>query len=273
VSSRRARRLAAGGGTPLPIAPLAIIGIAFLAFPTVALMIRAPWSSIAAIYRSNDFSSALRISLITSLEAVAVSLVLGVPLAWVLARVDFPGRSLVRAMVALPLVLPPVVAGVALFFALGRNGVLGQYLYDWFGVQLSFTQHGIVIAQAFVAMPFLVVTLEGGFRSVDGGLEEAAATLGASRWRVFTRVTMRLVAPSLAAGTVLCWARSLGEFGATLLFGGNNPGVTRTGPTAVLSAFNNRPEDAVALSLPLLFVALAILVCLRDSWLGRPATR
>lgn len=272
MTAVRAHRRRSGAATPASLAPFAIIGIVFLALPTVALMIRAPWSSIGEIYRSNDFGAALRLSLLTALEAVAISLVLGVPLAWVLARVRFPGRSLVRAMVTLPLVLPPVVGGVALFFALGRLGIVGQYLYRWFGLQLAFTQPGIVIAQTFVAMPFLVVTMEGGFRSLDRGLEEAAATLGASPWRVFTRVSMRLVAPSLAAGTVLCWARALGEFGATLLFGGNNPGVTRTGPTAVLSAFNTSPEAAVALSLPLLFVAIVILVSLRDSWLGGSAS-
>jgi molybdate transport system permease protein len=264
---RRYRRRRAGGSTPLALVPPAVIGVAFLALPTVALLIRAPWSDLAAIYRSEDFGAALRISLLTSLEAAAASVVFGLPVAWVLARVRFPGRGLVRALVILPLVLPPVVGGVALFFALGRNGVLGRYLLDWFGWQLPFTQHGIVIAQTFVAMPFLVITLEGAFRTADRGLEEAAATLGASRWRVFSRVTMPLVLPSLAAGLVLCWARALGEFGATLIFGGNVPHTTRTGPTAVLTAFQNDPQAATALSLPLLLVAVAVLVVLRDSWL------
>ena len=260
----------AGARTPLALLPPAAVGVAFLVLPTVALLIRAPWSSLAAIYRHNDITSALRISLETSLSALGVSLVLGVPLAWLLARGSFPGLSVVRALVTVPLVLPPVVGGVALFLALGRHGVLGRYLHDWFGLTVPFTEHGVVLTETFVAMPFLVVTVEGAFRTADRGLEEAAATLGARRLRVFSRVTVPLVVPSFVAGSVLCWARALGEFGATVLFGGNVPGVTQTMPTLILTAFNNKPEDAVALSLPLMLLALVILAVLRDQWL-RPA--
>jgi molybdate transport system permease protein len=259
-----------GLGTPgLLVAP-AVVGVLFLLLPVLGLLIRAPWSELNSIYARTDVASALRISIETSLQATALSLVLGVPLAWVLARVRLPGMALARAIVTLPLVLPPVVGGVALFLALGRRGILGRYLYSWFGITLPFTEHGIVLAQTFVAMPFLVVTVEGAFRGADRGLEEAAATLGAARLRIFRAVTLPLVLPSLVAGTVLCWARALGEFGATVVFGGNVAGSTQTMPTAVLTAFQNRPQDAVALSLPLMLVAVVVLGALRDSWL-RPA--
>jgi molybdate transport system permease protein len=252
---------------PLLLVPPAVVGVVFLLLPTLGLLIRAPWSGLRSIYAHTGVADALRISVVTSLQATGVSLVLGVPLAWLIARLRLPGMGLVRAIVTIPLVLPPVVGGVALFLALGRKGFLGRYLSSWFGLELPFTQHGIVLAQAFVAMPFLVVTLEGAFRIADRGLEEAAATLGASRTRIFTQVAVPLVVPSLVAGTVLCWARALGEFGATVIFGGNVPGSTQTMPTAVLDAFQNDPQSAVALSLPLMLVALVVLGALRDRWL------
>jgi molybdate transport system permease protein len=261
------RRVAAGLGTPAVLFPPAVVGVLFLLLPTVGLLIRAPWSSLTRIYADSNVADALRISVVTAVEATVLSLIFGVPLAWVLARVRMPGMGVVRGVVTLPLVLPPVVGGVALFLALGRFGFVGRYLYDWFGLSLPFTQHGIVLAQTFVAMPFLVVTVEGAFRTADRGLEEAAATLGAARLRIFTRVTLPLIVPSLVAGTVLCWARALGEFGATVLFGGNQTGVTQTMPTLVLSAFQDQPENAVALSLPLMLVAVVVLAGLRDKWL------
>jgi molybdate transport system permease protein len=261
------RRAGEGGQTPFLLFPPALLGVLFLAVPALALVIRAPWSSLAQIYRDNDVLTALRISIVTSVEATVVSLLLGVPLAWVLARVRIPGIRVVRAFVLLPLVLPPLVGGIALLLALGRNGIVGRYLDSWFGIDLPFTQHGIVIAQTFVAMPFLVITMEAAFRAGDRGLEEAAATLGARRGRVFTRVTLPLVLPSIVAGTVLCWARALGEFGATILFGGNNPGTTQTMTTELYSAFNAQPQDAVALSLVLMLVAVIIICALRDRWL------
>ena len=251
----------------------AVIGGVFLALPAAALLVRAPWSHLGSIYRSYQFWAALRISVESSLEATAICVVFGVPLAWVLARLRFPGRAVLRTVVLLPLVLPPVVGGVALFFALGREGIVGRYLDRWFGVTLPFTQHGIVLAQAFVAMPFLIVTIEGAFRTADRGLEEAAATLGAAPLRVFSRVTIPLVLPSLIAGTVLSWARAIGEYGATQVFGGNVPLRTQTMPTLVVTAFSDDPGAAVALSLPLMLVALVVLVALRDRWMrGSPAS-
>ncbi len=272
IGRRRRRGETTTGTPPLLIAPAAV-GAALLVVPAVALVVRAPWSKLGAIYREYQFWDALRLSIETSLEATLISVVLGVPLAWILARRTFPGRSLLRAAVTLPLVLPPVVGGIALFFALGQHGLVGQYLYRWFGWSLPFTQFGIVLAATFVSMPFLVVTVEGALRSSDRGLEEAAATLGASRWRVFTRVTLPLITPSLALGSVLCWARAIGEFGATTIFGGNIAGSTLTMPVLVLRVFqvSGDPAAATALSLPLMLIAIVVLVTLRDKWLLRTA--
>jgi len=262
-----AARRRSGLGTPALVVPPAVIGLVFLALPTVALLIRTPWSRLGAIYRDQHVWTALRLSIESSLWATAVSLVLGVPLAWVLARVRVPGIGLARAIVTIPLVLPPVIGGVALFNAFGRNGVLGHPIHSVLGRDLPFSFTGIILAQVFVAMPFLVITVEGALRIADRGIEEAAATLGASRSRIFLRVTVPLVLPAIVAGSVLCWARALGEFGATLLFGGNVPGTTQTLPTLVLSVFQHDPADAPALALPLMAVAVVVLVGLRDRWL------
>jgi molybdate transport system permease protein len=210
-----------------------------------------------------DVGTALRLSLECSVAAVALSLLLGVPLAWMLARVHFPGRPLVRALVTLPMVLPPVVGGVALLLAFGRRGFVGEALERLTGLTLPFTTAGAVLAEAFVAMPFLVVAVEAGLRQVDRRYEEAAATLGAGPWTRFWRVTLPLVAPSLGAGAALCWARALGEFGATITFAGNFPGKTQTMPLAVYIALETNPDGAVALSVILLVVSLVVLVGLR----------
>ena len=254
-------------GAPLFIATPAAIGLAFLVLPLVALLVRAPWRGLPQILADSQVLTALRLSLECATAATIVSLVLGVPLAWVLARTRFPGLALIRALVTLPLVLPPVVGGLALLLAFGRNGIIGRYLDDWFGITLPFTTAGVIVAETFVAMPFLVITVEGALRSADLGLEEAATTLGASRLTVFRRITLPLVGPSLLAGAVLCWARALGEFGATITFAGNFPGTTQTMPLAVYNALETDPEAAVALSLVLLVVAVAILAALRDRWL------
>jgi len=261
------RRRGTGPGTPLLVVPPAVIGVLLLAVPTAAILIRTPWSRLGAIYQHRGVWTALRVSLESSLDATALSVLLGVPLAWTLARLRLPGLGLVRALVTVPLVLPPVIGGVALFAAIGRNGIAGRPIHAVLGSDLPFTFPAIVLAQTFVAMPFLVITVEGAFRIADRGVEEAAATLGASRSRIFVRVTLPLVAPAILLGTILCWARALGEFGATLLVGGNAPGTTRTLPTLVLTVFNDNPADAPALGLPLIAVALIVLGTLRDSWL------
>jgi len=243
------------------------VAVAFLLLPLVGLLLRASWRDLPRLLLESEALGALRLSLVTATIATAISLILGVPLAWVLARARFRGRSLLRALVTLPLVLPPVVGGVALLFALGRRGFIGQYLDLWFGLTLPFTSAGVVLAETFVAMPFLVVTVEGAFRSADLGLEEAAATLGSRPFATFCRVTLPLIAPSLIAGSVLCWARALGEFGATITFAGNLPGVTQTMPLAVYQALERDPDAAVALSLVLVAVSIAVLALLRERWL------
>ncbi|HET7476087.1 MAG TPA: ABC transporter permease [Dermatophilaceae bacterium] len=253
---------------PWPLGAPAAVGAAFLLLPLAALVVRAPWSGFGRLLEARQVSQALQLSLLCATSATAISLVLGVPLAWVLARAGGRGIWFLRALVTLPLVLPPVVGGVALLYSLGRQGLVGRWLYDWTGLSFPFTTAGVVLAETFVAMPFLVVTLESGFRAADAGLEEAAATLGAGRLRTFRRVTLPLVLPSLLAGSVLCWARALGEFGATITFAGNSPGRTQTMPLAVYLALETDPEAAVALSLVLLVVCVAILALLRDRWLG-----
>ncbi|WP_372443724.1 molybdate ABC transporter permease subunit [Streptomyces adelaidensis] len=255
------------GSVPVPLLLPALLGLAFLVLPLVALLVRTPWSSLPEQLTSAAVWEALRLSLLCATLATAVSLVIGVPLAWLLARVEFPGRGLVRALVTLPLVLPPVVGGVALLMALGRNGVVGQWLDDWFGVTLPFTTAGVVIAEAFVAMPFLVISVEGTLRAADPRYEEAATTLGASRFTAFRRVTLPLIAPGVAAGAVLAWARALGEFGATITFAGNFPGRTQTMPLAVYLALQSDPAAAISLSLVLLAVSVAVLAGLRDRWM------
>ncbi|CAL9380328.1 ABC transporter permease [Streptomyces sp. enrichment culture] len=255
---------------PLALLVPALLGLAFLLLPLLALLVRTPWSTLPDQLSSPEVWQALRLSLICATAATALSLILGVPLAWLLARTDFPGRRLVRALVTLPLVLPPVVGGVALLLALGRNGVVGQWLDTWFGVTLPFTTTGVVIAETFVALPFLVISVEGTLRAADPRYEEAATTLGASRLTAFRRVTLPLIAPGVAAGSVLAWARALGEFGATITFAGNFPGQTQTMPLAVYLALQNDPPAAIALSLVLLTVSITVLAALRDRWLTTP---
>lgn len=251
----------------MPVGVAAVGGLLF-ALPLAGLVWRAPWSSAWDQLNTAPARDALRLSLITSLSATAIAIVLGVPLAWVQARVDYPGKRFVRALTTLPMVLPPVVGGVALLLALGRRGIVGREL-DKVGVNLPFTTAGAVVAEAFVAMPFLVLTLEAAFRSADRRLEDAARTLGAGRFAVFRRVTLPLVAPSLIAGTVLCWARALGEFGATITFAGNLQGTTQTLPLFVyIKLEGSDPDSAIVLSLVLLGVSLAVLIALRDRWLS-----
>jgi molybdate transport system permease protein len=245
----------------------AVIGLLFLTLPLVGLLVRAPWRTMPQRLTRPGVLDALRLSLETATAATLVCLVCGVPLAWVLARVTFPGRRLVRALVTLPLVLPPVVGGVALLLVLGRRGLIGTWLDSTFGITLPFTTAGVVVAEAFVAMPFLVIAVEGALRAADPRYEEAAATLGATGFTAFRRVTLPLVAPGVAAGTILCWARALGEFGATITFAGNFPGRTQTMPLAVYLALESDPDSAIVLSLLLLLVSVTVLAALRERWI------
>ncbi len=260
---RRRRRVQS---LPLVLLVPAGVGLAFLVLPLSGLVIRAPWTTLPQRLTEPGVLTALRLSLQTATTATLLCLVLGVPLAWLLARVEFPGRRVVRALVVVPLVLPPVVGGVGLLLVFGRRGIVGSWLDAAFGLTLPFTTPGVVLAEAFVAMPFLVIAVEGALRGADTRYEEAAATLGAGRWTTFRRVTLPLVAPGVAAGGVLCWARALGEFGATITFAGNFPGRTQTMPLAVYLALETDLQAAIVLSLILLTVSVAILASLRDRW-------
>jgi molybdate transport system permease protein len=260
------KRRRIGGRVPVVLLLPAGLALVFLVLPLLSLLVRAPWSTMPHRLVQAEVLAALRLSLECASLATVICVVLGVPLAWLLARVPFPGRKLVRALVTVPLVLPPVVGGVALLLALGRRGLVGMWLYRWFGLQIPFTTTAVVIAEAFVAMPFLVIAVEGALRGADDRYEEAAATLGAGRWTTFRRVTLPLVAPGVAAGAVLCWARALGEFGATITFAGSLPGVTRTMPIEVYLALQSDLDAAIVLSLVLLAVSVIVLVSLRDRW-------
>jgi molybdate transport system permease protein len=246
---------------------LAAIAVVFFLLPLIGLLARTPWSDLGSLLASEVVADALVLSAIASFAAVTISTVVGVPLAWVLARVEFRGRALVRGLVLLPLVLPPVVGGAALLFALGRRGVVGEPLYEATGLVLPFSIWGVVIAVTFVSMPFLVLTVEGALRNVDVRFEGAAASLGAGGWTVFRRVTLPMIGPSLAAGMVLTWARAIGEFGATVTFAGNLAGETQTLPLAVFVALETNRDTATALSLLMVAISLTVLVLLRDRWL------
>jgi molybdate transport system permease protein len=253
---------------PVPALVLAVVAVAFFAAPFLGLLWRVPWSDAWDVASSSPVRTALWLSVRTSLTSMVVSIVLGVPLAWMLARIDFPGRSAVRALTTLSMVLPPVVGGVALFFSFGRRGLFGQYLDQWFGITLPFSTTAVVMAQTFVAMPFLVLTVEAALRQLDRRFEEAARTLGASRWYTFRRVTLPSIRPALVAGAVLAWARALGEFGATITFAGNFPGTTQTMPLATYLALETNPDEALVISVVLIAVSFTVLIGLRERWLG-----
>ncbi|MCZ7536932.1 MAG: ABC transporter permease [Acidimicrobiia bacterium] len=246
---------------PLPVVLVAIVGAgALFVLPLASLLVRAPWASLPDLVTAPSALTALRLSLVCSLSATAASITFGVPLAWLLARHEFPGKSMLRGLVLLPIALPPIVGGVVLLLALGRRGLAGQYLDQWFGVRLPFTTAGAIVAATFVAMPFLVIAVEGALRQVDSRLEEAAVTLGASQWTVWRRITLPSIMPTLVAGAAFCWARALGEFGATISFAGSFPGETRTLPLEVFLALETDRDAAVALSLVLVAISVAVLV-------------
>lgn len=260
-------RSRSGRKAPIGLLILATVAVIFFLIPLVGLLARTPLPRLGELLSSEVVVDALRLSLVASVSAVLISAVLGIPLAWVLARVDFRGRSIVRGIVLLPLVLPPVVGGAALLFSLGRRGLIGEPLYEATGFVLPFSIWGVVIAVTFVSMPFLVITVEAALRNLDQRYEGAAASLGASRWTVFRRVTLPMIGPSLAAGFVLTWARAMGEFGATVAFAGNLVGETQTLPLAVFVSLESDRDTAIAISLILVAVSLAVLIALRDRWL------
>ena len=261
--ARRQRRTR----VPFAVAALSCLAALFFALPLIGLLWRVPWDDALGVLGEADTRRALWLSVRTSLLATVVSVVLGVPLAWLLAHVGFPGRGIVRALCTLSMVLPPVVGGTALFLAFGRRGLFGSWLNEWFGIRLPFTTAGVVVAQTFVAMPFLVLTVEAALRQHDSRLDDAARTLGGSPWYVMRRVTLPAVRPALVAGAVLAWARALGEFGATITFAGNLAGTTQTMPLATYLALETEPDRALVLSAVLVAVSFGVLIALRDRWL------
>lgn len=250
---------------PLRLAVLAAIGLTLLLVPLVGLLMRVPWSGLGSDLAGS--SDAVRVSAVVSVLATAVAVGFGVPLAWLLARGDFRGKALLRAAVLLPIVLPPVVSGVALLASLGRTGPIGGLLDDVLGITLPFTLAGAVVAAAFVALPFVTLVAEAGFRSIDRDLEDVAATLGAGPWRRFRRIALPQAIPALAAAVVLGWARALGEFGATVTFAGNLAGRTQTLPLAIFFELERDPEAAFSLSLILVAVSLLVLTAARRTWI------
>ena len=268
MSDRPPRSARSGPRPPVTLAVPALLAVGFLLLPLAGILARTPWSDLWTHLTSPGVAEALRLSLLVSCWALVLSLLFGVPLAWVLARVEFRGKALVRSLVLLPMVLPPTVGGVALLLGFGRRGLLGPWLEETFGVVLPFHTSGAVVAATFVAMPFLVISLEGALAGLRPSYEETAMSLGASGLRVFGTVTLPMVAPGLAAGAALTWARALGEFGATITFAGNLQGATQTLPLQVYLLLQDSPEAATSLSLLLLTVAMAVLVALRGRWTG-----
>ncbi|MEU7115874.1 ABC transporter permease [Streptomyces sp. NPDC046182] len=262
-----------GARAPLALAIPALLAVAFLVLPLIGILARTQWGQLTDHLGSPGTTQALRLSLVVSFWSLGLSLLLGVPLAWLLARVSFPGKALVRSLVLLPMVLPPTVGGVALLLAFGRRGLLGPWLESTFGITFPFHTSGAVLAATFVAMPFLVISLEGALGGLRLRYEETAASLGASPVRVFLTVTLPMVAPGLIAGAALTWARALGEFGATITFAGNLPGTTQTLPLQVYLLLQDEPEAATSVSLLLLVIAMAVLIALRGRWTGTPSGR
>jgi molybdate transport system permease protein len=249
--------------TPTTLWILAGVGAVFVSLPLVALLIRAPWTDVASSLSGAGAGAALRLSIVVSVTATILSVLLGVPLAWILARTRIPGRSVLRAVVVLPVVLPPVVGGIGLLAALGRGGVVGRWLSDAFGVQLTFTTLGAIVATTFVSMPLVVLATEAGLRSIDVRYEQAASALGATPRYAIRRIVLPMLGPQLAAGAVLAWARALGEFGATITFAGNLAGRTQTLPLAVYETRLTDPGGAIFLSLILVVISVVVLVVMR----------
>ena len=258
------------GRPPLLLLVPAAVAALLLVVPLVTLVADTPWHRFGGQLSSSAVRDALSLTVLASAFTVVFCLLLGTPLAWVLARVAFPGRSLLRAAVLVPLVLPPVVAGVALVTALGQKGFIGKPLLDWFDITVPYTTTAVVVAHTFVSLPFYVLAVEGALRSAGEEYDAVAATLGADRWTTFRRVTLPLALPGVLAGSALAWARSLGEFGATITFAGNYPGTTQTMPSLIYTQLQSDPLVARTVSMVLLVFSISVLALLRNRWLTRP---
>ena len=257
-SSREAARSQRPVDVPRWLLLPALLGALFVLLPLVAIVAKVDWSSFLSLVTSEDSRAAFWLSLRTSAASTVACIVLGVPMAMLLARWDFPGLGVLRSLVLLPLVLPPVVGGLALLYTFGRRGLLGESL-DALGIQIAFSTIAVVMAQTFVALPFLVVSLEGALRTAGDRYEVVAASLGAPPTTVLRRITLPLVLPGLVSGSVLAFARSLGEFGATITFAGSLQGRTRTLPLEIYLQRETDPDAAVALALVLLVVAVLVI--------------
>lgn len=263
---------------PLPrwLLVAACVALLFAAVPLLGMAVRIPWADAPGLLASEAARDAVWLSLRTCTVATALCVVLGTPLAVLLARGRGPLTGVARTVTVLPMVLPPVVAGLALLTTLGRTGVVGRHL-SVMGVEIGFSTVAVVIAQTFVAMPFLVIALEGALRSVDARLERTAASLGASPTRVLATVTLPLVLPALVSGATMSFARALGEFGATLTFAGSLQGTTRTLPLQIYLDRESDPDSALALALLLIVVAAALMagaaLVARGPAARRPAVR
>jgi len=255
---------------PVEVLVLGGLGLGLAGLPMLGLLIDVPWSRITSVVQSTIVTDALRVSAVVSIAAMVVVVVLGTPLAWIISQMQDRARRVVRAIVLLPMVLPPVVGGTALLATLGRQSLLGGWLHAAFGITLPFTTAGAVIAASFVSMPFFVVTVEAAIRQSDADFAEAAATLGAGQRRVFSQITLPLIAPAIGAGAALAWARALGEFGATITFNGSLGGRTQTLPLATYESIASGAQDeALVLSFVLLSISLVVLLTLRDRWITR----
>ena len=267
--NERAAEALATGARPTLVKILAVIGLLFLVAPILGILSRVQWLDLWSQLTDPAVRDALVLSAWTSSATTVIAVVVGVPLALMLARGHGRPAGLVRAFVVLPLVLPPVISGVALLALLGRNGLIGAGINTWFGFTIPFTQVAVVIAQLFVALPFLVITVEGALRTRGRHLEQAARTLGASESRIIWSVTIPAVRTAIIAGAALCWARALGEFGATVTFAGSFPGVTQTLPIEVYYSLVTQPDRAIAISVLMIAICVVVLVSLRRSWSGR----
>ena len=245
---------------------LATLAILFVIAPLLSVIIRVPWSDFLSSLNTTAFRQSLIISLQTSLIAALLAAVFGIPLSWWLARATSKTSRVIRTICIAPMVLPPVVAGIALLAAFGRRGVVGEQLFNWWGISLPFTKTAVILAQVFVSMPFLILAVEAAFRQADEGLEDAARTLGASPTRIFFSVVVPSVRPALIAGVVLAWARSFGEFGASITFAGSFPGRTQTLPMSIYEIASYDYRQALVVSVFMMLVSVVVLAGMRDSW-------
>ncbi len=246
---------------------LAFVAGAFVVLPLLGVALRLPWADAWSLATSGAARRAALVSLQTSVVAALVAAVTGVPLGWWLARTRMRAVGLVRSVIVMPMILPPVVAGIALLSVFGRRGIIGQHLLDWWGVSIPFTRTAVVLAQVFVSIPFLVLAVESAFRQLDAGLEDAARTLGASPIRVFLTIALPGARPAIVAGVALAWARSLGEFGASITFAGSFPGRTQTLPMSVYELVSTDYPAALSVSFAMMLVSVLVIASLRGRWM------